>query len=107
MIFTNIPNHATQSAVNTATDVMSSFIIYHLPFTVAVISVITNNRRQPEHFMKVCSQRMGSIFSVHLAVSALQFSLYSFVQCHNYDWDVREQHYVCSDHLQAEHFKQA
>ena len=44
MIFTKIPNHATQSAVNTAVNVVSSFIIYHLPLTVVVISTITTSR---------------------------------------------------------------
>ena len=63
MIFTIIPNHATQSALNIATDVITSFIIYHLPFTVAVISSITTSRRQPEHFLKLSCQRMGIIFT--------------------------------------------
>ena len=44
MIFTKIPNHATQSAVNTAVNVLSSFIIYHLPLTVVLISTITTSR---------------------------------------------------------------
>ena len=104
MIFTIIPNHATQSALNIATDVITSFIIYHLPFTVAVISSITTSRRQPEHFLKVSCQRMGIIFSVHLAVSGLQFSLYSFLQCHSYDWDMSLHQYTCSDHLWADTF---
>ena len=49
MIFTKIPNHATQSAVNTAVNVVSSFIIYHLPLTVVLISTITTSRSQPRH----------------------------------------------------------
>ena len=122
MIFTKIPNHATQSALNTAVNVLSSFIIYHLPLTVVIISTITTSRSvkspvpcyqlfvlnltrsQPEHFMKVCCQRMGIIFAVHLVVSALQFSLFSFLQCHNYDYnlDDKTNQYVCSDHLHAE-----
>ena len=54
--------------------------------------------------MKVCCQRMGIIFAVHLVVSALQFSLFSFLQCHNYDYnlDNKTNQYVCSDHLHAE-----
>ena len=44
VIFTKIPNHATQSAVNTAVNVLSSFIIYHLPLTVVLISTITTSR---------------------------------------------------------------
>ena len=120
MIFTKIPNHATQSAVNTAVNVVSSFIIYHLPLTVVLISTITTSRsespplssltspvlnltrRQPEHFMKVSCQRMGIILAAHLVVSALQFSLFSFLQCHNYDLDIKSHQYVCSDHLHAE-----
>ena len=54
--------------------------------------------------MKVCCQRMGIIFAVHLVVSALQFSLFSFLQCHNYDYELDDNtnQYVCSDHLHAE-----
>ena len=54
--------------------------------------------------MKVCCQRMGIIFAVHLVVSVLQFSLFSFLQCHNYDYnlDNKTNQYVCSDHLHAE-----
>ena len=44
MIFTKIPNHATQSALNTAVNVLSSFIIYHLPLTVVIIATITTSR---------------------------------------------------------------
>lgn len=52
--------------------------------------------------MKVSCQRMGIIFASHLVVSALQFSLFSFLQCHNYDLDIQRNQYVCSDHLHAE-----
>ena len=125
MIFTKIPNHATQSAVNTAVNVVSSFILYHLPLTVVLISTITTSRlespplssltspvldltrRQPEHFMKVSCQRMGIIFAAHLVVAALQFSLFSFLQCHTYDLDIKSHQYVCSDHLHAETSRQS
>ena len=52
--------------------------------------------------MKVSCQRMGIILATHLVVSALQFSLFSFLQCHNYDLDIKSHQYVCSDHLHAE-----
>ena len=52
--------------------------------------------------MKVCCQRMGIILTVHLVVSGLQFSLASFLQCHNYDFNQKTNQYVCSDHLLAE-----
>ena len=58
-------------------------------------------RRQPEHFMKVSCQRMGSIFGLHLALASLYFSLYSFAACHQYDWDLTQQEYICADHIRA------
>ena len=60
-------------------------------------------RRQPEHFMKVSCQRMGVLFSLHLGLAALTFSLFSFVQCHHYIWDIITKQYVCTDHLKVDH----
>ena len=57
-------------------------------------------RRQPEHFMKVCCKRMSIIFIVHLALASLYFSLYSFAECHRYDWNLEENKWVCLDHLE-------
>ena len=58
--------------------------------------------------MKVCCQRMGIIFSLHLALSALHFSLYSFLECHNYDYQLTNHQYVCTDLLtsQPESFRE-
>ena len=58
--------------------------------------------------MKVCCQRMGIIFSLQLALSALHFSLYSFLECHNYDYQLTNHQYVCTDLLtsQPESFRE-
>jgi hypothetical protein len=51
--------------------------------------------------MKVSCKRMSIIFGVHLALASLYFSLYSFAECHKYDWNLDQQEYVCLDHLTA------
>ena len=125
LIFSKILDHSARSSVDTATSVIFSFLIYLVPMTIVLLSTVANSRylqnifknpfttsglllrRQPEHFMKVCCQRMGIIFSLHLALSALHYSLYSFVECHNYDYDIAHHQYVCTDHLNAaENFNQ-
>ena len=51
--------------------------------------------------MKVGCKRMGIVFGVHLALASLYFSIYSFAECHKYDWILQEKKYVCFDHLEA------
>ena len=46
-------------------------------------------RRQPEHFLKVSCQRMGVLFSLHLSLAAVCFSVFSFAQCHKYSWNLK------------------
>lgn len=101
LIASKIKDHQTQSAVNTVTSVLSSFILYLVPLTITIISAVLNSRRQPEHFMKVSCQRMGIIFGVHLALGSLYFSLYSFAACHKYEWSLSDNEYICEDHLRA------
>jgi len=105
MIFMDPMNNEVRSSINTATSVVSSFLIFLVPLTIVIISTVTNSRRQPEHFMKVSCQRMGVIFIMHLVISALHFTIFSFVQCHNYVYNTRLHQFVCTDHLTAENHR--
>ena len=50
LIAAKIRNHQTQSAVNTVTSVLSSFLLYLVPLTMVIISTIMNSR----YFMDTC-----------------------------------------------------
>ena len=52
------------------------------------------SRRQPEHFLKVCCQRMGVIFGAHLLLADLYYSLYTF-HCHCFVWNLETLAWEC------------
>merc|ERR1711971_181139 len=89
----------TKEALHTTTSVISSFLLYLVPLTLTTIAVILNSRRQTEHFMKVCIQRMSFLFAPHLFLAALSFSLYTFAFCHRYDFNYITGNWQCKDHL--------
>ena len=50
LIAAKIRNHQTQSAVNTVTSVLSSFLLYLVPLTMVIISTIMNSRYFMDRF---------------------------------------------------------
>jgi len=96
----DIYDQSTKEALLMTTNVISSFLLFLVPLTLTIIAAILNSRRQPEHFMKVCIQRMSFLFGPHLFLAAISFSLYTFAFCHSsYDYDMSTNTWSCPDNF--------
>jgi len=98
----HIYDDTTKDALHTTVSVISSFILYLVPLTLTAIAAILNSRRQTEHFMKVCIQRMSLIFTPHLFLACLSFSLYAFAFCHSFDYNMQNNTWQCKDRLEED-----